>query len=148
MNISQSGIDLIKGFEGYSDKPYLDTAGVWTIGFGHTEGITRHTPPITKEQGEKLLIADLADAETAVNRLVDVPLSQNQYDALVSLVFNIGAENFRKSTLLRMINTGQHHKAPEQFKRWVFAGGQPSEGLAKRRLQESALYQTKDNPKG
>jgi lysozyme len=143
VNISQTGIDLIKGFEGYSDKVYLDTAGIYTIGYGSTKGITRHTPPITKEQGEKLLIADLADAESAVNRLVDVPLTQNQFDALVSFVFNLGAEAFRKSTLLQMINTGQHHKAPEQFQRWKYAGGKESKGIITRRLKESALYQTK-----
>jgi len=145
MKISQNGIDLIKGFEGFSAKPYLCPAGVWTIGYGRTRGISRNTPHIDQEQAEKYLRDDIAEAERAVNRYVKGILTQNRYDALVSLVFNIGAKAFKYSTMLRLINENAHAKVPEQFMRWVYSQGNESKGLARRRLHESALYQTKDN---
>ena len=143
MNISETGIDLIKGFEGFSAKPYLDIAGVPTIAYGHTAGVTMRHPPITQAEGEKMLLQDLKWAEAAVDYYVTVPLTQNQFDALVSFVFNLGATAFRRSTLLKKINAGKHDEVPEQLQKWVNAGGKPSKGLMARRLKESALYQTK-----
>jgi lysozyme len=139
MKISQTGIDLIKSFEGYRSEAYQCSAGKWTIGYGHTNSVLP-LQKTTPEQAEKFLLDDLADAVSAVNRLVKVELSQAQFDALVSLVFNIGAGAFASSTLLQKLNAKDYYGAREQFKRWNKAGGKVLVGLTRRRAAEAELF--------
>jgi lysozyme len=142
MKTSPKGIALIKSAEGLRLKAYPDpgTGGLpWTIGYGSTLGVTR-TMIITEAQAELMLAADLVRFERAVERLVQVPLTQGQFDALVSFTYNVGEGNFTKSTLLRKLNAGDSEGAAEQFSRWVNAGGKVLPGLVKRRAAERALF--------
>lgn len=141
--INQAGIDLIKEFEGLRTKAYKDPVGIWTIGYGHTETAKRGMT-VTPEQAEDLLRRDLYTAESAVNRLVTVPLSDNQFAALVSFVFNVGEGAFRGSTLLRRLNAGNYGAVPDQLKRWNRAGGRVLNGLVRRREDEARLWSTPD----
>ena len=143
MRISQEGVNLIKHFEGCRLEAYKCPAGVWTIGYGHTKGV-KEGDAIEQEAAEAFLIEDLESFEQAVTRLVEVPLTQQQFDALVSWIFNLGAGNLAESTLLRKLNNYQYAEVPEQMMRWVRAGGQVLDGLVKRRAAEAALFQNKD----
>ena len=143
MRISQEGVNLIKHFEGCYLDAYLCPAGVWTIGYGHTKGV-KEGDAIEQEAAEAFLIEDLESFEQAVTRLVEVPLTQQQFDALVSWTFNLGAGNLAESTLLRKLNNYQYAEVPEQMMRWVKAGGQVLDGLVRRRAAEAALFQNKD----
>ena len=142
MKTSKNGINLIKNFEGCRLEAYKCTAGVWTIGYGHTAGV-KQGQKITKFQADALLIIDLEKFEKAVTKLVKKPITQNEFDALVSFSFNVGIGNFEKSTLLRLINMGQFELASKQFERWIYAGGKPLNGLKKRRLAEKTLFLSK-----
>ncbi len=104
MKTSQAGIDLIKRYEGFVSKPYLCPAGVWTVGYGSTRGVTRDTPPVTKEQAEEILRRDVKSAEAAVMRLCPSLKKQNRFDAIVSFTFNLGAGALQRSTLRQKIN--------------------------------------------
>lgn len=142
MKTSPKGIALIKESEGLRLKAYPDpgTGGLpWTIGYGSTLGVTR-TMVITAEQAEQMLAVDLVRFERAVERLVEVPINQGQFDALVSFAYNVGEGNFAKSTLLRKLNAGDSQGAADQFGRWVNAGGKVLQGLVKRRAAERALF--------
>ena len=143
MKISQEGVNLIKHFEGCRLEAYKCPAGVWTIGYGHTKGV-KEGDAIEQEAAEAFLIEDLEAFEQAVARLVKVPITQQQFDALVSFTFNLGAGNLAASTLLRKLNNYQYIEIPEQMMRWVKAGGQVLDGLVKRRAAEAALFQNKD----
>ena len=143
MKVSQEGVDLIKHFEGCYLNAYLCPAGVWTVGYGHTKGV-KEGDAIEQEAAEAFLIEDLESFEQAVTRLVEVPLTQQQFDALVSWTFNLGAGNLAESTLLRKLNNYQYAEVPEQMMRWVKAGGQVLDGLVRRRAAEAALFQNKD----
>jgi len=145
MALSEDGLELIKTYEGLRLKAYQDSVGVWTIGYGHTR-TAKPGMTITAEEAEALLRQDLADAEKAVTRLVKVPLSDNQYSALVSFVFNLGSGNFSMSTLLRKINAGDMAGAAKEFKRWNRAGKKVLAGLVKRRDAEAALFQDSGTP--
>lgn len=138
---NQSGIDLIKRFEGYRGRAYRCAAGVWTIGWGSTRNV-RPGMSITEDEAEQRLRADLVDAENAVAKFVTVPLNDNEFSALVSLVFNIGAGAFKTSTLRRYLNEGLRQQAADQFLRWNRAGGRVLEGLNRRRAAERALFLT------
>lgn len=161
--INQAGLDLVKSFEGLADgdpttvnlDPYLDPVRIWTIGWGHVvrqagrnlEGeadraLAHSLYPvgITLAQAEDLLRADLLDACRDVGRLVTVPLSDNEFAALVSFTFNLGAGNLAASTLLRELNDGDRWGAAEQFGRWVLAKGVKLEGLVRRRRAERDLF--------
>ena len=145
MDISISGIDAIKEHEALRLTKYRDQGGKWTIGYGHLIGPFESFPgPITEERALTLLVKDLADAESAVNALVSVPITQEQYDALVSLTFNIGAGAFRTSSVLRRLNAGDSSGAAEAFALWnkVNIGGRlmASAGLSARRASEAALF--------
>lgn len=148
MKISQKGLDLIKKFEGFSAKPYLCPAGVPTIGYGatyYTNGtkVTMNDEPISEEWAEKLLSNMVLTYEKGVTSLVVPHISQNQFDALVSFTYNVGITNFRKSTLLRVINKNPDNPLiSNQFMRWVRGGGKVINGLIKRRQIESQLYFT------
>lgn len=133
-------VNIIKKHEGLRLEAYLPTPNdVWTIGYGHTH-TTKQGMKITEDQAEKLLYLDIAWAEEAVKGLVKVPLTQNQFDALVSFVFNVGAGAFAKSTLLRFLNTGDYTNAAAQFLRWNKQKGRILNGLTKRREEERRLF--------
>lgn len=139
MNISETGIQLIKKFEGCSLKAYKCPAGIWTIGYGHTSGV-KEGQTITKKEAEAYLKQDLTTFETFVSNLITVAINQNQFDALVSFCYNLGPGNLRSSTLLKRINAGDFNGAAEEFDRWIYAGGKKLSGLVKRRAAEKALF--------
>lgn len=141
MKISGAGLDLIKRFEGLRLTAYPDSAGVWTIGWGHTKGVHKGQQ-ITEVGAVKLLRDDLAWAEEAVTDAVKVPLNQNQFDALVSFTFNVGEGALKKSTLLKLLNSGNYTAAANQLDLWINAGGKPLAGLKTRRDAEQALFLT------
>lgn len=133
-------IDIIKKHEGLRLEAYLPTPNdVWTIGYGHTH-TTQQGMKITAGQAESLLRKDITWVEKAVNKLVVVPLTQNQFDALSSLVFNIGEGGFSSSTLLRLLNSGDYEGAANQFLRWNRQKGRVLNGLTKRREEERKLF--------
>ena len=138
MKISQTGIDLIKDFEGFRSEPYLCSASVPTIGYGSTLGITLDSPAISQEEGESLLAKDLERFERGVHRLCPVPLTQGQYDALVSFSFNTGSLSV--STLRRKIMREDYEGAADEFPRWVFAGGRCLAGHSRRREAKRSLF--------
>lgn len=139
-SISNTGIAHLKQWEGVKLVAYRDVAGIWTIGYGSTGPHVTPGLKITAQQAEDLLRKDLVRFEQAVNRLVTVPLTQYQYDALVSLAFNIGVTAFEKSTLLKVLNKGQYDKVPDQIARWNMAGGKRVQGLVNRRSAEIGLW--------
>jgi len=142
-HITQEGLDLIKRFEGFSSTIYICPAGYPTIGYGHVvrnEEKERFNAGIDQEQGEDLLRRDAQVAERAVLRLINVPLTDGQFDALVSFTFNLGSGALQRSTLRRKVNREEHEDVPAQFKRWVWAGGRKLRGLYIRRKAETGLY--------
>lgn len=139
--ISDKGLALIKEFEGLRLKAYPDPATggePWTIGVGHTGGV-RKGDVITEAQADALLRADLARFEAAVNKLAPVS-TQDQFDALVSLAFNVGEGNLTSSTLLRKHNAADYDGAATEFARWNKAAGKVMAGLTRRRAAEASLY--------
>lgn len=141
--ISKNGLELIKKYEGLRLSAYKDPAGILTIGYGHTKTV-KPGMVINEEMANLLLKIDLMDAENAVRELVDIELNQNQFDALVSLVFNIGRGNFARSTLLKKLNEGKILEAGEEFMKWTKArkpgGFKELPGLVKRRAEEKTLF--------
>jgi len=144
MHVSPSGVDLICNFEGLRLKAYDDGVGVWTIGFGTTKypnGIrVKKGDTCTLDQAKAYMQNDLKSFEQTVNNTVKVPLSQNQFDALVSLAYNIGSTAFKNSTLVRQLNEGNYKAAANQFNVWVNAGGKRMQGLVNRRAAERTLF--------
>lgn len=144
MQLSAEGLDLIRRFEGFRSHAYLDVAGFPTIGYGH-----RIVPPesfpdgVTERQAAALLAGDVSAAEAAVKRLVRVPLTQGQFDALVDFCFNLGAERLASSTLLRVLNANRYHAAAEQLLLWDHAGGEVNLGLKARREAELRLWRSR-----
>ena len=138
-HINPAGLALIKEYEGYVGHAYLDTGGVPTIGYGHTRGV-QMGQKCTPEQAEVWLREDLASAEADVSKLVKVPLTDNQFSALVSFTFNLGGAQLGKSTLLKLLNAGNYAAAGSQFQFWVFDNGKKLAGLIKRRAAEAALW--------
>lgn len=143
MQLSHNGALLIEDEEGFREKAYKDSIGRWTLGFGTTfidgkpveEGMT-----CTRQQAELWMNADTASAQTAINQLVRIPLKQNQFDALVSFVYNIGIGAFRTSTMLKMINL-RDDRASGEFDRWNKAGGNVLPGIVSRRHRERMLFE-------
>ncbi len=142
LSYSSTGLALTEQFEGLRLTAYQDSVGVWTIGYGHTGSDVQPGLTITQEQASALLQQDVAGAVAAVNRLVTVTLTQNQFDALVDFTFNEGQGNLASSTLLRELNAGNTAGAAAQFLVWVYAGGVQVPGLVKRRQAEAALFQS------
>jgi lysozyme len=151
---TQAAIDLIKQFEGYSDKAYMDSAGIWTIGYGTIRINGKPVTPgmtCTREEAEMWLGDKMVLFATDINRLVTRPLTQNQFDALVCFVYNVGTPNFGTSTLLKHLNSGQTI-APERFTDWnkitVIKNGKRIKkalpGLTRRRKAEYQLFMTPD----
>ncbi|WP_337013859.1 lysozyme [Pantoea sp. AS142] len=141
MKISASGLNLIKQFEGLRLQAYQCSARVWTIGYGHTAGV-EPGDIITAEQADALLLEDVLEAERSVSRYISAPLTQHQFDALVSFTFNVGSGNLRTSTLLKKLNTGDYSGAAGEFLRWVNASGKKLPGLVRRREAEKTLFET------
>lgn len=140
MKISNDGINLIKNFEGCRLTAYRCPAGVWTIGYGHTGKDVKEGLKITKEQAEELLKKDLKSFELSVNNCIKIPLTQGQFDALVSFSYNVGTGALRNSTLLKLLNQGKIESAAKEFDKWVNAGGKKLSGLVKRRKAEKELF--------
>lgn len=140
MKVSQAGLELIKEFESCELTAYQDGGGVWTIGWGHTRGV-KEGMTCTQEQADAWLREDTADAEEDVNLYVRGALKQGQFDALVSFVYNIGGSQFRKSTLLRLLNAGQFKAAAKEFPKWRFDNGKEEKGLVRRRAAERKMFE-------
>lgn len=139
MNISQNGIDLIKSFEGCALVAYKCPAGVWTIGYGHTR-TAKAGMKIDQRTADLLFKQDLIIHTNNVSRLVKVPITQNQFDALVSFEYNVGYSQFASSTLLKDINSKNFADVPAQFKKWNKGGGKVLAGLTRRREAETKLF--------
>ena len=139
METSSEGISLIQKFEGCELEAYQCSAGVWTIGYGHTKDVIKGMT-ITKEEAEQMLVDELHEYENYINEYVTVALSQNQFDALVSWVYNLGPANLKASTMLKVLNSGKYEDVPAQMKRWNKAGGKVLEGLIRRREAEACLF--------
>jgi len=137
---SEKGFALTKSFEGLRLEAYRDCAGVWTVGYGHTDPGVVEGMTVNDAEAEMLLLADLKDAVRCVNLGVTVGVSQSQFDALVDFCFNAGGGNFLHSTLLRKVNTGDFDGAAAQFGLWVHAGGEVVAGLVRRRKAEAELF--------
>lgn len=141
MQTSKKGINLIKQFEGCRLTAYKCPSGVYTIGYGHTKGVTKGQK-ISQERANSLLGQDIKEYENAVNRLVSAPLNQNQFDALVSFCFNCGVGAFKTSTLRKKLNAKDYKGAANEFPRWNKGGGKVLKGLVKRRAAEQKLFNT------
>ena len=139
LTYSPAGFSLTEQFEGLSLEAYKDVAGVWTNGYGNTHGVVPGTT-ITLQEAQDQLASNIEGAEYVVNRVVTVPLTQNQFDALVDFVFNLGSGNFQSSTLLRLLNGGNYAGASNEFPKWNHSGGVVVAGLTRRRLAEQALF--------
>ncbi len=155
MKTSKQGRDIIRNYEGVVLHPYICPGGYMTIGVGHM--LTKselHSGKInigdesviwqkglTHKQADTLLAKDLEEVERQVDAMVSAPLTQGQFDALVSFVFNVGPGAFANSTLRKLVNLRRYSEVPGQFRRWVFAGGKKLPGLAKRREAEIFLWE-------
>tara|TARA_R100000458_G_scaffold59495_1_gene70252 strand:+ start:1370 stop:1825 length:456 start_codon:yes stop_codon:yes gene_type:complete len=143
LKTSKEGISLIKSFEGCELTAYRCSANVPTIGYGHTAGVS-DGDTCTLEEAEQMLSDDLVEFENYVKKYVETDLEQNQFDALVAWVYNLGPTNLSESTLLKELNAGNLEEVPRQMKRWNRAGGQVLDGLIRRREAESLLWQGKN----
>ena len=139
MKASQNAIDLIKKWEGYSALAYKDVGGIWTVGYGHTEFV-REGDYFNPDEAEIVLKKDLEFFEKKLNSYLTVKLNQNQFDSLVSLMYNIGHGAFRESTIREYLNTGQITLVPNEFKRWNKVAGKIYAGLRNRRIEEINLF--------
>ena len=144
MSVSNKGVDLICEFEGKRLSAYDDGVGVWTIAFGtikYPNGVrVKKGDTCTLDQAKEYMRHDLIEFEHTVNSSVKVPLNQNQFDALVSLAYNIGSSAFKSSTLVKKLNTGDYQGAADQFNVWINAGGKRMQGLVNRRDREKLLF--------
>lgn len=141
LTLSTQGALEIKQDEGKVKQAYLDAVKVPTICYGSTRGV-RLGMIASEQECNARFSQDIKSAEADVKRYVTRPITQNQYDALVSFVFNLGGTNFKNSTLRTKINAGDCYGASKQFQRWVYAKGTKLKGLEKRRLRESELFKT------
>ena len=144
MKVDAAGVQLISDFEDLRLTAYDDGVGVWTIGWGTTVypngQKVKKGDKITLEQAKQYKAYDLARFEKAVNDAVKVPLNQNQFNALVSLAYNIGEKAFTGSTLVKRLNEGNYKAAADQFLVWVNAGGKRMQGLVNRRNKEREVF--------
>ena len=139
MNIGTKGLDLIRFFEGLELNAYQCAAGVWTIGYGHTKDV-QEGMTISEARANEMLAEELNEYESYITGLVTVELNQDQFDAMVSWVYNLGVGNLKASTLLKVLNAGDYDGVPAQMMRWNKAGGKVLEGLTKRRQAEADLF--------
>lgn len=144
MQISEDGLLLIERFEGFVGHPYQDSVGVWTIGFGHTHGVTAGSPDITVEEGTALLKADVELEYGAAVNSVGVPLTQHEFDATTSFVYNLGTGVLSDGGFGRLLRAQQYDAAANAMLGYDHAGGEILEGLAVRRAAERKLFLTPD----
>ena len=151
MNITQQGVALIRRFEGFRALAYRDAAGVWTIGFGHTSAAgAPHVRPdmkISRKEGLQILARDVEAFARGVERLLEVELTDCQFSALVSFAYNVGLENFRKSSVLRAVNQGDFAAVPRRLSLWVKCRGRVLPGLVNRRAAEAAMFLSQNRPR-
>jgi lysozyme len=141
MQFSAAGLELLKRSEGFRSRTYLDVAGVPTIGYGHRLLHPESFPKgIQEPQAAEILLCDLREAEQAVERMVKVPLTQGQFDALVDFCFNLGQGRLAASTLLKCLNNGRYQAAAEQLLLWDHAGTEENAALKARREAELELW--------
>lgn len=141
MKLSAEGLELIKQFEGFRSQQYRDVAGLPTIGYGHRIVLPESfTGKLSEADGAALLAKDVKEAEEAVSRLVKVPLTEGQFDALVDFCFNLGSGRLAGSTLLRCLNGGRYDDAAEQLLRWDLVAGEVNLGLKARREAEVRMW--------
>lgn len=142
MRISERGLELLKTWEKFRADIYDDSAGNPTIGWGHKiiKGDVRFSKPLGKSEASVLLMHDVRKREKFLDGVVKVLLKQHEYDALVVFVYNIGRGAFKRSTLLEVLNHNDKHRVPSEMLRWVYAGGRPSKGLARRRLATATMF--------
>jgi lysozyme len=139
-HINEAGLELVKGFEKLRCNVYLDAIKIPTIGYGHALITKPYPEMITPEQAEEFLKKDIEKAEKAVLRLINIPLTDNQFSALISFTFNLGGGALQRSTLRMKVNRKEHSEVPAEFMRWIYADGKRLKGLVKRRKAEAALY--------
>lgn len=143
--INKEGLDLIESFEGFSPKPYKDVAGIWTIGVGSIYGLNgkrvkashRH---ISKQEALQLMERDLKTTEVKITQLIEVPVTQNQFSALCSFVYNVGSGAFQRSTARMKLNRSDYDGCANEFLRWKYAGKRAIPGLLRRRKAERELF--------
>jgi lysozyme len=141
MEYSKTGLQLTESFEGCRTTAYQDSVGRWTIGYGHTLGVSQGDT-VTQPQAEELLNEDIAWAVRVVNAMVRVQLTQPEFDALVDFTFNLGSGSFEHSQLLALINQGNFQAAADEFQKWDHAGGVVVAGLLRRRVAEQTEFTT------
>jgi lysozyme len=144
MHVTKEGMALIKKFEGYRGKAYRCAAGVWTIGYGHT---SMAGPPavaggleVSREEANRILAEDVAKFAAEVARVLVVRLADHQFSAIVSFAFNVGIANFRSSSVLKAINSGDLMSVPRRLQLWNKAGGKMLPGLVRRRAAEAGMF--------
>ena len=147
MQCNSRGIAIIKHYEGFYSTPYKCPAGLWTFGYGNIrdkEGqrVTADTAPISDLEGEMLLMEELDTVEGQIKRLAVIPLTENQFSAICSLVWNIGSGRFKASTLRAKLNRGDYEGASAEFPKWRRGGGRILPGLVRRRKSERELFET------
>lgn len=144
MKLSDSGVALLESEESFSATPYQDEAGIWTIGYGHKIKPGEQFTTISREQAQTILEQDVAEAEATIRKLVRVPLTQSQFDALTSFVYNVGVAAFAGSTMLKMLNAKNYAGASTEFARWRYIHKNgvlvASSGLSDRRAREQQLF--------
>ncbi len=144
MRVNNAGLELIKAFEGFRATAYRCPAGVWTIGYGHTssagEPAVTSGMKVTRAEAAQILARDVAAFAEGVERLLTATLSANQFSALVSFAYNVGLGNFRGSSVLKSVNSGDFAAVPRRLALWNRAGGRLLAGLVRRRAAESALF--------
>lgn len=145
LTTSENGLRHTANEEGCRLKPYQCSADVWTAGLGHTQGVTKDTK-LTEREAAEFFVKDIAAAEQVVNKHITKTPSQAEYDMMVSFVFNLGAGNFTRSTLLKKFNQGDHLGACNEYPRWVFVNGKDCRlkqsncaGIPKRRSKEQHI---------
>ena len=143
--IGKEGLELIESFEGFSPKPYKDVAGIWTIGVGSIYGtngkrVKSTHKHITKKEALQLMERDLKRTEIKITQLVKVPITQNQFSALCSFVYNVGSGAFQRSTARMKLNRGNYKGCANEFLRWKYAGKRAIPGLLRRRKAERELF--------
>ena len=140
MQTNQAGLDLIRSFESCSLTAYQCSAGVWTIGWGHTGPDVHPGKVITQAEADQLFVQDIAEREPQVAAMVPPGVNENQFSALMSFAYNVGLDALRKSTLLRKLRTGDAVGAANEFPRWNRSKGRVLNGLTRRRNAERALF--------
>lgn len=139
---TQKGVDFIKSFESFVPVPYICPAGYWTIAWGHLIKPGEKFVKVDEATGEIILKKDLRGAEGSVLRLINIPLDDDQFDALVSFAFNLGGGALQRSTLRIKVNREDHEDVPDEFRRWVYSKGRKLPGLIRRRNDEAMMYQS------